>query len=65
MPIAVVVYDFGKKEKIAKLKTQKKKVIYAVSHRYTLVVAYAAFAIGGFVVVGQMLLQYGSCNSLT
>ncbi|KAH8585885.1 hypothetical protein B0O99DRAFT_705576 [Bisporella sp. PMI_857] len=30
-----------------------------------LLFAYAAFAIGGFVVVGQMLKEYGTCNRLS
>ena len=33
--------------------------------KLSMIAAYSAFAIGGLVVVGQMLVEYGSCNSLT
>jgi hypothetical protein len=33
--------------------------------KLTMLLPYSAFAIGGMVVVGQMLVGYGSCNALS
>lgn len=62
-PILIAIYGSVSPLKVADSKRKWK--IQKLLNTIYISSLYSAFAFGGFVVVGQMLVQYGTCNTLS